>query len=239
MMKISLLQNAMAQSLISTLLCGAITVGLLRQPSLFEQDGVAVLMPKVSSSVRDCPLPTPKLSVEGRLKLIVEDEHLVNWFFSAVKERAAVSGLRDLRTVVLPTGDFELRLWELASMALPSQAFVLKRTNGQWNALLLRRLENGETENPTLSYPKPKIGWEVFWGKLVTEGILTLPNGYCLRDYFAVKDGVAYVVEINLNGAYRIYSYYTPQSHQVVPEAKQMCRIVSMIFFYDCTVLDN
>lgn len=233
-MKNTLLQNPMAQSLISTLLCGAIVVALFRLHLLLDQGGVVTLMPKVSSSVRDCPLPTPKFSADGKLKLLIEREDLPKWFFPEVKERAAKSGLKELHTSALPIGDLELRVWELPSMILPPQAFVLTRTNGHWNALLLRRMADKETDNPTLTYSEPKIGWDEFWKKLVKEGVLTLPDALCLRDYNIVMDGTAYVVEINLNGAYRIYGYGSPQSNHIIPEPKHMWKIVCTIFSYSC-----
>lgn len=231
-MKNSLLQNAVVQSLVASLLCGVIVFAFLR-PSSSEEDGVALLMPKVSSSVRRCPLPSPQVGADGKLKLLLEREYVFEYFFPAIRERAGKSGLKDLHTHRLPAGDLELRVWDSPSF-MPVQGFVLKRTNGQWNALMLPRLEKNTTGNPTMIYEEPKIGWDEFWKKLVGEGILTLPLDSCLRDYNSVKDGVTFSVEINMNGAYRIYHYATPFSHQDIPEPKQMWKIICTIFSYGC-----
>lgn len=192
-----------------------------------------MLMPKVTSSVRRCPLPSPQLGADGKLKLLLEREYVFEYFFPAIKERAEKSGLKDLHTHRLPTGDLELRVWDSPSF-MPIQGFVLKRTNGQWNALMLPRLEKNATGNPTMIYEEPKIGWEEFWRKLVNLGILTLPIDSCLRDYNYAKDGVNFSVEINLNGAYRIYHYGNPFLHQEIPEPKQMWKIICTIFSYGC-----
>jgi hypothetical protein len=201
---------------------------------LSEQDGVAALMPKVSSSMRDCPLPTPKLSADGKLKLIIEREDIFKWFPLEIRESAEKLGLKELNAGILPKGDLELRVWELPSF-LPPQGFVLTRTNGQWKGSLLRRTEGGEAGNSASIYPEPEIGWEEFWRRLVKENILTLPDAHCLRDYSFGLDGTGYVIEINLNGVYRIYSYWSPSLQLVIPESKQMWQIICLIFSYGCS----
>lgn len=233
-MKNPFLKTPMFQSLVASLLCCALVIVLFHIHLPFEQDGVAMLMPKLSSSVRDCPLPTPRLSADGTLKLLIEHEDSFQWYLETIKMRAEKSGLKELHTSALPTGDLELRLWELPSMSVPPQAFVLTRTNGQWGAKLLRRMEDGEADNPTLTYPEPVIGWEEFWKSLVKEGILTLPDAHCLRDYNIALDGTGYFVEINLNGAYRMYGYGSPQFHQIIPEPSRMWKIICTIFSYYC-----
>ncbi|MBL8191844.1 MAG: hypothetical protein JNK38_27785 [Acidobacteria bacterium] len=221
----------MFQSLIASLLCGVIVIVLFRLHFPFKQNGVTMLMPKITSSVRICPLPKPKLSADETLQLLIEHEDSFQWYVAYTKKRAAMSGLRELHKSALPVDDLELRVWELPS-TLPPQAFVLTRTNGKWQGRLLRRMAEGETHNPTLSQPEPAIGWEAFWKNLVKDGILTLPHALCLRDYDIVMDGTAYVVEINLNGAYRFYGYGSPQVHQSIPEPDRMWKIVCTIFSY-------
>jgi hypothetical protein len=233
-MKNFLLQNAMAHSLIATLLCGVITVVLFRLPLLSEPDGVAALMPKVSPSVCNCPLPAPRLSTDGKLKLLIEREDLLNRFPLEIKESAEILGLKELNVRRLPKGDIELRVWELPSF-LPPQGFALRRTNGQWKGLLLQRLENREAGNFASIYPEPNLGWDEFWNRLVKQGILTLPDAECLRDYNPGLDGTSYFVEINLNSAYRIYSYWSPSLKPAFPESMKMWQIICLIFSYDCS----
>ena len=231
-MKNLLLQNAVVQSLVASLLCGLIVLSFLHQPSVFEQDGEITLMPKVTSSVRDCPLPSPQLAADGKLKLLLEDKAFFESFFPAIQKEIEKYGLKDLHTQKLPVGDLELRVWELPSF-YPASFFVLRRTGGEWSALQVKRLVGGEVENSITNYPEPKIGWSEFWNSLVQENILTLPDCSCLRDYNWGKDGITYLVEINLNGAYRAYHYWAPQSpHQVLPEGKHMWKIIGTIFSY-------
>ena len=79
---------------------------------------------------------------------------------------------------------------------------MLRRTKGSWSGLQLRPMSKDETEDPTKSFPEPAHGWDEFWDRLVAEGILALPDSSCFKDYLAIKDGVSYVVEINIDGLF-------------------------------------
>lgn len=64
---------------------------------------------------------------------------------------------------------------------------------------------------------------------LFRKKILTLPDCHCLEDYYLIVDGLGYIVEINLNGAYRSYGCGSPQFDQKT-ESKQMLKILRLIY---------
>jgi hypothetical protein len=69
--------------------------------------------------------------------------------------------------------------------------------------------------------PAPRSGWETAWEKLVSAGILTLPDAEELGCNSPGFDTVAYVIETNAHGVYRTYRYNNP--------AKAKCNEASRI----------
>ncbi|MFN0111256.1 MAG: hypothetical protein ACKVZH_20525 [Blastocatellia bacterium] len=185
-----------------------------------------------------CPSPSPQMASNGKLKLFIPDEHWIGIFFDSINKRAAKAELTDLKSVALTGDDLEIRVWEGFGLS-GLGGFVLKRSNGYWEAIKLRPLQDNETQNPRESYPEPVSGWDAFWERLVSEGLLTLPDGSCFKDYLRITDGVSYVVEINMNGSYRTYEYSNPllrtprhgaEESNGIAAAKQMTLIASFIF---------
>ena len=149
-------------------------------------------------------------------------------FFKSINERAKVAKLPDLRTVILPEGDLEVRVW--VGFGLTAlEGFILKRTGGQWSAT---HLEGLHPRLPRNEYQKklqaPIFGWDASWQKLVAGGILTLPDASEAQCDTRMNDGMSYVVEINMNSCYRTYMYDNP-NYAKCHQAKQMIRIGEII----------
>jgi hypothetical protein len=129
-------------------------------------------------------------------------------------ERLAEVNLQNLRTVLLPDGDFEVRVW-IGFGINGEDCLILRYFSGQWSALHLHGMGDGMGEAPpfpnTLApLPPPKSGWNKTWQKLVDAGILRLPDAEELKCNPRVLDGISYVVEINMNMIYRSYAYENP-----------------------------
>ena len=165
---------------------------------------------------------------ENRLKLVIPTAWSNPASFKRIDERTKEAHLPNLRSTLLPNDDIELRVWiEFAKQASP-QGFIIKRTAGQWAATYLESI-NLTTHAPyQVNLNTPKSGWESFWSHLNEEGILSLPDSSELKGQEMAVDGVSYVVETNMNGTYRIYSYVNPR-YQKWPEAKQMIKIVATL----------
>jgi hypothetical protein len=149
-------------------------------------------------------------------------------FFPIINRHVLFADLPDLRTVILPEEDFEVRVW--IGFGLEGEEGIILRYEGtNWNGYHLR----GIVDRPPHSHSKdrlkaPKSGWEMAWQKLVEAGILTLPDSDRINCNEMAKDGVGYVVEINKNKTYRTYRYSNPQI-QKCKEAQQIMTIGDII----------
>lgn len=145
-------------------------------------------------------------------------------FFRVINQHALLTGLPDLRTVILPENDFEVRVW--AGFGLDGeQGLVLQCREGNWSGYYIQ----GIAANPPYSQIKkeleaPKSGWTRMWERLVEAKILTLPDSDQVNCNVLAKDGAAYVVEINKNKTYRTYRYSNPTLADC-KEAQEMIRI--------------
>lgn len=228
-MKGNLLQNQMVQSLVAAILCAALTLGLFRFAGWFHLRSETALWPRASASELDCTPAKVKLSADKTLKLVIEDERSFEDYLHWLREPKAKYGLPDLHLTALPEGDRELRVWLLPAF-YPASVFTLKRTQGQWSDLLFHPDGEKGAQLRIENHPLLLGEGDRLWNKLAEEGILNLPDGYCLKDYYGVLDGVGFMVEINLNGAYRIYRYSNPEFQHELPEPKQMVKITCLVF---------
>src|SRR5262245_20929882 len=92
---------------------------------------------KEASMKFSCPSPTPQISSDGQLKLLISHNSWADFFLPSINRRAKKSGLNDLRSSALPYGDLEVRVWaDLSDLGL--RGFVLRRTKGSWSAIQFR-----------------------------------------------------------------------------------------------------
>lgn len=182
--------------------------------------------------IKACPSPSPKMASNGKLKLFIPNDFWDENF----SRHAAKAGLSDLKTTVLPGNDLEVRIWAFAFNDIGCVAF--KRVNGKFSALRVPMIDSDRNRYVSEPYPEPASGWDAFWNKLVSEGVLSLPDSSCFTDGFAVLDGIGYLIEINTEGNYRLYGYSSPSIR--TPEhgatdlngimaAKQMDNIAGLI----------
>jgi hypothetical protein len=145
-------------------------------------------------------------------------------------ERANAAKLQKLRTVLLPAGDLEVRVW-IGFGTGGEDGLILRRAAGEWSALHIHGMFERyppEKYQETFSLAVPKSGWERAWQRLVDAGILALPDESTLECGPAILDGIGYAVETNMDEAYRLYSYGNPQ-YAKCGEAKRMMEIGRII----------
>ena len=151
-----------------------------------------------------------------------------------VNDRLAKVNLRSLRTVLLPDGDFEVRVWIDFSLN-GKQCFILRHFSGQWSAMRLQGFAGAPTlPNSLTPLSSPKSGWNNVWQKLTDAGILTLPDAEEVNCNPKVVDGIGYVVESNINMTYRTYMYGNPwyakpPEYKRCDEARRMILIGKII----------
>jgi len=151
-----------------------------------------------------------------------------------IDDRLAKVNLPSLRTVLLPDGDFEVRIW-IGFGINGEDCFILRCFSGQWSAIHLKGMGASWPFPISLApLPSPKSGWNRTWHRLIDAGILTLPDADEIKCNAVVIDGIGYVVESNINMTYRIYSYGNPwyddpPLYKRCNEAKQMILISQII----------
>jgi hypothetical protein len=182
-----------------------------------------------------CSAPVPQENImpagaqaERELRLIIPQETWEPIFFRAINERTSRVNLPSLRTVKLPEGDLEFRVW-VGFGLYGIDGFILRRSSARWSADHLHEM----IERPPYgAYHKnleaPKSGWESVWHKLVDAGITTLPDSSEINCEAGIMDGKSYVVEMNKDRVYRTYEYGNPNFAKC-GEAKQMVRIGEII----------
>jgi hypothetical protein len=171
------------------------------------------------------------LLVEKQLKVEIPDASWPKIVFKSIDTAAELSSLKLLRESHLPEGDAEIRVWRgfgLASL----EGVILKRTSGTWSAMhIVTSNADGITKTNTARLPLPQSGWDAFWEKLDGAGLRSLPDSSMVNCMESGADGVAYVVEINENSAYRTYMYQTNYSKcPQVDQIKEIGRIIAREF---------
>jgi hypothetical protein len=144
-------------------------------------------------------------------------------FFKQLEARTTAVNLPNLRTVVLPENDLEVRFWYDGMEII--NGVVIRRMGQQWSAnWIYQTVDRLPSSTKMVLLDPPKSGWEVLWKSLVNAGILTLPDSPRPQCPAEALDGISYIVETNVNRTYRTYMYSNPQLMKC-PEAKQMLQL--------------
>ena len=138
-----------------------------------------------------------------------------------------------LREVDVQDGSLEVRIWFVT--VTPSHGIRLCRNGDKWSAFYVAAGLEGY-QSFQIRELKPQTDWASLWKKVEGLGISTLPDSWTLpyeryaRDGVEVdiKDGIAYVVEINDGKHYRTYMYCNPQ-YLKSPEAKKIIEIIKAL----------
>ncbi|HEX8773123.1 MAG TPA: hypothetical protein VF735_05920 [Pyrinomonadaceae bacterium] len=163
------------------------------------------------------------------VQLIAPNAHWEPIYFETINSVAKLSGQNDLRKTNLAEGDIEARVWWGFGLS-PLEGITLRRVAGQWSAIHVKADDYYEPEKADRKELRPpKDGWQSFWQRLVSAGVLTLPDASELNCNVDGLDGGAYVVEINHGNTYRTYMYDMP-SEAKCNEAKKMMEIGDIIF---------
>lgn len=185
-----------------------------------------------------CCADAPKTSSHGAeaiaeqqktFQVVVPDATWEPIFFREINERAGIAKLPNLRAAAVPNGDVETRVWVGFGLTALT-GFDFKRTAGQWTGIYVRGIRPGLAKKDyQLNLKPPKSGWDAFWRRLTDAGFLSLPDAKAIDCSSGALDGVAYVVEMNLDQKYRTYMYDNPQVAEC-PEAKRMIAIMDVLY---------
>lgn len=163
---------------------------------------VATVWMKMRAPVRQIVEPMPKLIIPK-----------ASWepiFFEQINATAGLTGQANLRQTELSTGDIETRIWWGFGLT-PLEGISLRYRSGQWSAIHVKADNYYEpTKASSEELKPPKSGWDATWSRLVQAGILTLPDASEINCGGISLDGIAFVVETNVDGTYRTYKYSNP-----------------------------
>ncbi len=186
------------------------------------------LLASCSSNVPQKKEPALVSQEKSQLKVIIPKAWSNPEYFKRIDARVKEANLPNLRSTLLPKDDLEFRVWIAFAKQQSPQGFIVRRTAGRWAATYLESI-NLTTHTPyRIELASPKSGWEDLWNRLVAEGILALPDSSELNGQQLAVDGVDYIVEMNMNQTYRVYSYVNPK-YQEWREAKQIIKIVASL----------
>jgi hypothetical protein len=140
--------------------------------------------------------------------------------------------LKKLTEISFPGGDFEVRIWMRQGVGTPvgTNGLVIKKEGQKWTGFNVDRMMSVKNDEMKNGFVIPKSEWETVWKKLTASGLLSLPDYTELENYQGdkVEDGVQFIVEINKDKVYRIYTYWNPDLDEN-NEARQMVRISDII----------
>lgn len=168
---------------------------------------------------------TVKIPNDNWVRILFETKGLAS---KSIDEITEVAELPKLRTVSVPDGDLETRIW-IGFGLNGVDGFVLRRSANEWSALHLHGMGEvppDEITKETLS--TPKSGWEKAWQRLTDAGVVVLPDATEAGCRTYIKDGTSYVVEINMNRTYRTYMYDNP-NHARCEDAKRMLLVGEIV----------
>lgn len=172
-------------------------------------------------------------SSEQEPRVTIPNDRWVQIFFEmpglsskSINEITSEARLPNLRTTLLPDDDMEVRFWVVADEY--GRALILRRSANQWTATHLRGMGRNQQLQQYETGAAPKSGWEKVWEKMVGAGILTLPDATEVNCRVGGLDGVRYIVEFNMNRAYRTYMYDNPE-YAMCDQAGQMIKVAEII----------
>lgn len=147
-----------------------------------------------------------------------------------IKQATKLAGLPELRKTLLKKGDIEIRVWRGFGLS-PLEAVILKREGNQWSAKHIKTDNYYDFEKVEVKQLNaPKSGWETFWKQIVNKEILTLPDSSEIGCNIYTIDGVGYVVEINQERIYRIFSYPTTRRCNEAIQMEEIGEIIGEEF---------
>jgi hypothetical protein len=167
--------------------------------------------------------PTPK----REFALVIPRTTWEPIFFKSINERGQRAKLPSLRAP-LPEDALELRIWGGFGLSA-LEGFRIRRDGARWSASYFgTRFGRGRFEDYTLGLAQPKSDWEGAWNRLVSLGVLELPDAERAGCSGRMNDGYSYVVELNVERVYRTYMYDNPDASKCA-DAKRMLSIAAAV----------
>lgn len=145
-------------------------------------------------------------------------------------------GLYDLEKRQLTKDDLEIRVWQInslfmtmyKSLAVIESVFILRQTNGNWSAEVVRNTIKGKSDVEKLIKTKldaPKSGWENVWLNLIDNEFLTFPDSVSGEVDYGT-DASIFITETKVDGIFKTYEH---AGNGEVREVRHAARILNII----------
>lgn len=82
------------------------------------------------------------------------------------------------------------------TLVMRGRALILRRSGGRWSAMHLRRLGREQQLEKHEILGAPKSGWEKAWQRLISAGLLTLPDASEVNCQVLAQDGMGRVATL-------------------------------------------
>jgi hypothetical protein len=149
---------------------------------------------------------------------IIPNANWVRIYFGTIDVLAEQFGFKPLRSIELPPGDLELRVWSGFGLGGDSGR-IIKKTGNTWSAISMYDPQRTQSVNGKFVEPSSKkmlntTDWSALWEKLERAGIADIRDDSEIPHSGLVMDGISYVVEIAKAGYYRTYMLNNPETQR-------------------------
>jgi hypothetical protein len=165
-------------------------------------------------------------SSTDRNRIPKEDESA---FYDELDKRAKLSSEASLRRTTQDKVDLEIRVW-IGFGLDPVKGMILRKRGAYWKAVFMPPLEDSgkKREKTIVALAEPVSGWDVFWTRLETQDILSLPDDSVVGAVEPFPDSEGVFVEVLNKDGYRNYSYNAPCESKV-DEGRKLVNILEIL----------
>lgn len=156
------------------------------------------------------------------------------------KENRMISkrfGLENLEEKPTANDDIEVRIWQITDLymrvykglGVKESVFILKRTSGNWSAVVFRKMVNQKSDAEKQIKTKldePKSGWESIWQNLVNNKLLTFSDSVKGSLINGTDEGTL-IFESKVGGIYKTYQYSGSQKSEVARHTVKILNVVA------------
>jgi hypothetical protein len=156
--------------------------------------------------------------------------------------RLKAAELPELRSVSLPEGDVEIRVWVGFDLS-ETRVLILRQIGGNWTASYLIGLERdgfGSLKDDSVTTTEipledPKMGWQSLWKRLDELDFLYLPDAEEIGMEHIYIHSTIVVVEMLQGDWFRTYYLFglpveKEQHHKAVRNMREICLLLSEQF---------
>ncbi len=141
-----------------------------------------------------------------------------------------------LKTMETGFDTMQIRIWYGVALSDSLQLLVLEDDKVKWTGRFYQiKYQYSNSRDSIVSCSKsihlitPKSGWTYAKQKLLSLGILTLPDSGEIPDYSICNDGSGVTIEVATKNKYRIYNYPCINAQKGIWQADSISKIIQVL----------